>query len=188
MTEEILFMDRDDWRKWLKLNHDKSSRIWLKYYKKHTEKESVRQPEAVEEALCYGWIDSIVKRIDEEQYMQKFTPRNDNSIWSDVNKKRVAQLIKNGKMTEFGMKKINTAKKNGMWNKIKDHTKLDKLPVEIEAEISNNDTFRENWEKLAPSRKKQFLYWINDAKKDETKIRRINKAIEMIINNNLGMM
>ena len=113
MIEEILFKTRDDWRSWLDNNHQKYKEVWLIYYKKHTKKQSVLQPEAVEEALCYGWIDSIVKRIDDERYKQKFTPRNDKSIWSDLNKNRVSKLIKDGKMTEYGLAKINIAKKNG---------------------------------------------------------------------------
>ena len=105
MSKEILFKTRDDWRSWLDNNHQSEKEVWLIYYKKHTIKNSVAQPDAVEEALCYGWIDSIVRRIDEEKYMQKFTPRNEKSIWSDINKKRVALLIKNGKMTESGLEK-----------------------------------------------------------------------------------
>ena len=187
MTKDILFKNREDWRVWLADNHTNFKEVWLIYYKKHTNKQSVKQSEAVEEALCYGWIDSIVKRIDDEQFKQKFTPRRDDSIWSDLNKKRVAQLFKDEKMTKFGLKKINIAKKNGMWNKIQNQTNIDNIPHELKIAIANNKILNDKWIKLAPSRRKQFLYWINDAKRNETKLRRIEKTINLIINNNLGL-
>jgi len=180
MNQEILFENRDEWKNWLKKYHDKKSIIWLIYYKKHSNKKSVKQSEAVEEALCYGWIDSIVRRLDDERYMQKFTPRNDNSIWSDLNKKRVSQLIKNGKMIKYGMKKVNIAKKSGMWTKIRKQTDLKNIPIEFEETLKANKIAKENFEKLAPSYKKQYLYWFNDAKREDTKKRRIAKVIKSL--------
>ncbi len=114
---------------WLDNNHDKEKQVWLIYYKKHVNKNSVTQTQAVEEALCYGWIDSTVRRIDDEKYMQQFTPRNEKSIWSDINKKRIKMLIKNGSMTEAGMKKVRVAKKNGYWNKININTNIKEIPL-----------------------------------------------------------
>lgn len=188
MNKEILLKNRIDWRSWLAENHNRTKEIWLIYYKKHAKKKSVKQREAVEEALCYGWIDSIVKRIDDERYMQKFTPRKENSIWSDLNKKRVKELITNGKMTKYGIRKINLAKKNGMWNKIHNTTNLDYIPKEFKNEFSKNITLRNNWNRLSPSYKKQYLYWINSAKREETKEKRISKSIALILNNEkLGM-
>jgi len=188
MNKGILFKNRDEWRVWLESNHLIEKQIWLIYYKKHIMKNSIAQPDAVEEALCYGWIDSIVKRIDEEKYMQKFTPRNEKSRWSDINKKRVALLITNGKMTKHGLRKINIAKKNGMWNKVSDITNLNFMPEELEKEFLLNSVLKNNWDDLAPSHKKQYLYWINSAKKDETCKKRIKKAIILLNNNEkLGM-
>ncbi|MBU0528607.1 hypothetical protein KKF86_02470 [bacterium] len=132
MNNRILFKDRNEWRSWLENNHDKEDQIWLIYYNKHVNKNSVAQPHAVEEALCYGRIDSIVKRIDEERYMQKYIPRNEKSIWSDTNKKRFTELEKNGKMTEAGMKKVRAAKKNGYWNKINNNSDIKNIPVELD--------------------------------------------------------
>ena len=107
----------NDWKKWLTKNHNKVEELWLIFYKKGTSKPSIDYETAVEEALCFGWIDSLVKKIDEERYVRKFTPRKNNSVWSESNKKCVKRVIKEGRMTEFGMEKITAAKKSGMWNK-----------------------------------------------------------------------
>ena len=98
--ERLSFKNRDEWRNWLKDYHNIAKGIWLIYYKKHTKKPSVYYNDAVEEALCFGWIDSLVKRIDDERYMQKYTPRNPNSSWSELNKQRVEKMIAEGKMTK----------------------------------------------------------------------------------------
>jgi uncharacterized protein YdeI (YjbR/CyaY-like superfamily) len=188
MNKEILFKNRNEWRLWLRKNHNKEMIVWLIYYKKHVNKKSVVQPEAVEEALCYGWIDSIVKRIDEERYIQKFTPRNEKSIWSDVNKKRVEKLINKGKMTEPGMEKIRIAKKNGSWNKIQNFTNIEKIPNELKIVLSKNKIALSNFDQLASSHKKQYIYWIGTAKKEETRKRRSEKAVQLLVKNKkLGM-
>ena len=105
--------DRDEWRKWLENNYDSENEIWLIYYKKHSDKIRIPYDDAVEEALCFGWIDSLVKSIDDEKYMQKYTPRKKNSVWSEYNVKRCEKMIKEGKMTNAGSKLIEEAKKNG---------------------------------------------------------------------------
>jgi len=188
MNKGILFKNRDEWRSWLESNHLNEKQVWLIYFKKHIMKNSVTQPDAVEEALCYGWIDSIVRRIDEEKYMQKFTPRNEKSIWSDINKKRVALLIKNGKMTKAGMKKVRAAKKNSYWNKININTNIKEIPIELKLAFSKNKKALTNFEQLVPSRKQQYIYWIATAKKEETRKGRVLKAIHLLERNEkLGM-
>jgi uncharacterized protein YdeI (YjbR/CyaY-like superfamily) len=114
---QLYIITRSKWRKWLSDNHSKSKGVWLIFYKKETGKPTLDYETAVEEALCYGWIDSIVKKIDKDRYVRKLTPRSNYSVWSELNKKRVKKVIKEGTMTEFGLKKINAAKKAGMWNK-----------------------------------------------------------------------
>ena len=183
MNKEILFKTRDEWRSWLESNHDKEKQLWLIYYKKHIKKISVAQPHAVEEALCYGWIDSIVRRIDEEQYMQKYTPRNKKSIWSDINKRRVSNLIKNGKMTEAGMRKVRAAKKNGYWNKISINSDIKNIPIELEIALTKNKVAHSYFNQLAASHKKQYIYWIGTAKKEETRKRRSEKAVQLLMKN-----
>ncbi|WP_217909479.1 YdeI/OmpD-associated family protein [Desulfosediminicola flagellatus] len=178
-----LFKDRKEWRTWLENNHDKASEIWLVFYKVKTKKKSIKYDEAVEEALCYGWIDSVVRRIDDEQHMQKYTPRKDRSNWSNKNKLRVEKLIKDGSMTEYGLRKIERAKQNGSWNI------LDSVDIRLETPKALKDAFAQNqraekkFEDLAPSRKKQFLWWIESAKRDETKEKRVRETVRLLIEN-----
>src|ERR1044071_7571701 len=110
--------DRKTWRKWLAKNHKLLPGIWLIYYKKDSGKSRVPYAEAVEEALCYGWIDSTQRPLDEESYMQLFMPRKPKSGWSKLNKERVQRLIEEGQMTPAGLEKIELAKQNGSWNKL----------------------------------------------------------------------
>ena len=105
--EYIHFNNRDEFRNWLQKFHDKSPGIWMIYYRKHTGKESILYIEALEEALCYGWVDSIIKKTDEDKYVRKFTPRKNFTNWSDFNKNKVFELIEKGKMTPAGLEKID---------------------------------------------------------------------------------
>lgn len=177
--QQLFFEDRNKWRKWLEENHQTSEGIFLIYYKKNCGKKSMLYAEAVEEALCFGWIDSIVKRIDEDRYMQKFTSRRPNSIWSEINKKRVVKLIEENKMTIAGLEKIEIAKKNGKWyQESKMNYELDKKYFKT---LYSNQKALHEYQKLRPSYKKQYINWIMSAKKDETKIRRTEKMIDMLL-------
>ena len=176
-----LFKDRDAWRAWLKEHHASATELWLIYYKKKAKKSSVAQPDAVEEALCFGWIDSIVKTIDDDRYMQKFTPRKDKSNWSKLNKQRVARLLRQGKMTAAGKAKVKAAKANGSWSRL-DKIELDlELPVELAAALAKNRRAGKAYDDLAPSRKKQYLYWIHSAKRDETRARRVAETVKRLL-------
>ena len=104
--------NRDEWRSWLEKNCNKESVIWLIFYKKHSGKRSVAYSDAIEEALCFGWIDSIIKRFDDEKYIQKFTPRKEKSRWSVLNVRRVREMIKQGRMTDKGLALYKYAEKN----------------------------------------------------------------------------
>ena len=150
------------------------------FYKKHTGKPRVPYDEAVEEALCFGWIDSIVKRIDDEKYTQKFTPRKPDSKWSHSNKKRVEKIIREGRMTEAGLALINAAKKSGKWEQVIQPFKVNAKPLEIINALSANKKAWENFNKLAPSHQRQFLGWITTAKKEETRQRRLKEAVEIL--------
>jgi len=176
-----LFIDRNAWRRWLVKNHDKKKDIWLVYYKRGSGKTSVTYEEALEEALCYGWIDSVVRKIDDEKYMQKYTPRKENSIWSASNKARVERLILEGRMAGPGMKKIEAAKRYGSWHK------LDKIDVRLEVPqdlldaLDRDKKAKEFFDKLPPSHKKQYSWWIISAKRPETRARRIGETIKRLI-------
>lgn len=175
---------RDEWRTWLEKNHHTEKEVWLIFYKKHTGKPTLLYDDAVEEALCYGWIDSIVKRIDDEKYCQKFTPRTKKSKWSELNKKRVKKLIKEGKMTEAGLAKIDEKMLNEKEVKKKELV----IPPEIETALQANEKVWENFVNLAPGYKRQYIGWVMDAKREETRKRRLNELMIVLEKNEkLGM-
>lgn len=176
--ETVYCKNRDDWRAWLEQNHALTDEIWLVYFKKHTKKETVTYAEAVEEALCFGWIDSLIKRIDDQTYMQKYTPRKKNSLWSLVNKNRVKKLIKEGKMTPTGMEQVEIAKKNGMWEKAYSAKKDIEIPDFFEKELKKNKQAFTYFFNLAKSYQNQYLGWILSAKREETRQKRIKIVIE----------
>lgn len=177
---DLYFRNRKEWRSWLERNHSGEKKVWLIDYKKHTDKERIPYDDAVEEALCYGWIDSTVKRMDEERYKQKFTPRNDRSEWSELNKKRVEKLISDGSMTDAGLSKVAYAKESGAWDKSPSGGIIPERSAEFENALESNETARIYFEKLAPSHKKRYLAWITSAKRDDTRIRRIEEAVRML--------
>ena len=188
-SQQTLYItNRDDWRAWLEKHHDSIKEIWLVYYKKHTGTPRIPYDDAVEEALCFGWIDSIIKRVDDETYMQKFTPRKSRSTWSELNRKRVQKLIRQGRMTEAGLAKIREAKKNGTWAEMVTSKKTFELSPGIKKSLSANKKAWENFNKLSSSQKKQYIGWIMSAKKEETRERRLKEAIKMLTQNKkLGM-
>ncbi len=183
--EEIFFKNRETFRSWLENNHDKSPGIWMVYYKNHLKTQGVSYKEALEEALCFGWIDSIIKRIDDEKYVRKFTPRTNISNWSDVNKKIVLELIAQGRMTEHGLKKIDSYKNEGKvtW-KVEDFPEKKNeefvIPDFIAAELGKNEPALTNFNKLPKSHKRNYIGWITSAKKEETKTRRLAEAVGML--------
>jgi uncharacterized protein YdeI (YjbR/CyaY-like superfamily) len=182
------FQGRKNWRAWLAAHHATAQEIWLVIHKKHAAKAGLTYVEALEEALCFGWIDGILKRIDDEKHTIRFTPRRKNSIWSEPNRKRVAKLIQEGRMTEAGLAKIEEAKANGQWEKAAVREDVTLVPPELTAALAGNARARENFEKLAPSYRKQFIYWIGTAKRDQTREKRIKTAIKLLMaNRRLGM-
>ena len=186
--EMIFFADNHSFREWLKFHHDKSPGIWLVIYKKHTKKKSIQHPEALDEALCFGWIDSIIKRVDEETYAIKFTPRTNTSRWSDFNKRRVDELMKNGKMTEAGLLKIESYILTGKvtWesseNKNQKPVQAD-IPDFITEGLAGNEPALANFLLLAPGHKRQYVGWIMDAKREATRMARLEETIRMLKEN-----
>lgn len=178
----IYLSTREQWREWLEQYHATEPGIWLMYYKKHTGKPSIPYGDAVEEALCFGWIDSLIKRIDADRYMRKFTPRNMKSAWSVTNVKRVERLIRQGGMTEKGLRLYHYARDHKMLPDLspKQKTTLPGIPSWIDEALKGNPAARGHFYKLAPSHRRQYLGWIMDAKKDETRQRRLGEALDML--------
>lgn len=179
--ESTYARDRSQWRKWLE-KHATSSGVWLVYYKKGSGKPSVSYDEAVEEALCFGWIDSRVNALDDQRYMQFFSPRKPNSSWSKLNKQRVEQLIQNGLMTAAGLEIIEAAKRDGSWSALDAIEDL-QLSADIMAALDSNKTAAENFMAFSTSVKKNILRWIESAKRPETRLQRIAETVTLAAQN-----
>src|SRR4030065_625910 len=178
--KQLYVTNRDEWREWLSENHVAEAGIWLIFYKKETSRPTIAYEAAVEEALCFGWIDSIIKKIDAMRYARKFTPRSGKSKWSPLNKKRANKMIKQGRMTEVGLAKIKAAKKMGLWDKdLRPRISLD-IPPEFAKALARNKKAKGNFDKLAPSYRKYYIGWITAAKRLETKKRRIDESIALL--------
>ncbi|MEA5604216.1 YdeI/OmpD-associated family protein [Nostoc sp. UHCC 0252] len=173
---------REEWRKWLEENHRTSLGVWLIYYKVKSGKPSVRYSEAVKEALCFGWIDSKIKSLDEERYMQIFTPRKPKSGWSKLNKQYIEQLIEQGLMTTVGLEKIEAAKQNGSWNFL-DAIEALIIPSDLKQALEVNTTAKDNFEAFNNSSKKNILFWIESAKRPETRLKRIEQTVNSVAAN-----
>jgi uncharacterized protein YdeI (YjbR/CyaY-like superfamily) len=174
--ERYYAKNRQEWHQWLSENHETSPGVWLIYHKKNSEQNSVEYEEAVEEALCFGWIDSKVNALDEKRYMQVFTPRKPGSTWSKINKDRVTKLIKMGLMHTAGLKKIKKAKKDGSWNILDDVEDLI-IPEDLQEVLNGNKTALENFNSFTDSSKKQILWWVISAKRPETRKNRIKRIV-----------
>lgn len=170
------FKNTEEWRAWLHENHNKSKGICLILYKVSSPFESMRWEEAVQVALCYGWIDSTAKRIDEQKRKQVFSPRKDKSVWSKLNKTYIEKLLKENLMHESGLKKIEIGKKNGSWNSL-DAVEDLIIPEDLGIAFKKNDLAFANYKNFSPSYRKSYLYWLNQAKRAETRNIRITEII-----------
>lgn len=173
---------RTAWRQWLMDNHAKSPGVWLVFFKKDSGKSSVGYDEAVEEALCFGWIDSLPNKIDEYSYKQLFSPRKPKSNWSKLNKERVEKLIAAGLMQAAGLEKIELAKQNGTWDALNDVEQL-LVPADMQQALDANPIAQENWEKFSRSVRRSILEWILNAKREETRAKRIEETVRLAAQN-----
>jgi len=167
-----------EWRNWLKNNHNKEKSVWLIIYKKESATPSVYYDEAVDEALCFGWIDSKPNKRDEESYYQFFAQRNPKSNWSKVNKEKVVKLIEEGKMEVAGMDMVNHAKQSGTWDALNEVENL-VIPEDLEKELSIHQHAKINFENFPPSIRRGILEWIFNAKRDDTREKRIRETAEL---------
>jgi uncharacterized protein YdeI (YjbR/CyaY-like superfamily) len=179
--KQVHVTTRSQWRQWLARNHEQEKDgVWLVFHKKNTSKPSLGYEEAVEEALCYGWIDSIIKRIDEHAYCRKFTPRKADSLWSNANKQRVEKVTKEGRMTEFGQAKVDIAKNSGRWAVDPQPVIAMDVPPELAEALGRNKSAKEFFEKLAPTYRRQFIGWVIMAKRPETKAMRVRESLALL--------
>ncbi len=169
--------DKKDWRNWLVLNHEKKDAVWLIFYKTKSPKHNLSWSESVNEALCFGWIDSTKRTIDNEKYKQYFTKRKSNSIWSRINKEKVKVLIDQELMMDQGFKSIEMAKENGSWT-ILDSVEALIIPADLIKEFDKRPGSLEYFESLSKSAKKILLSWIVLAKRADTKHKRTIEIAE----------
>jgi uncharacterized protein YdeI (YjbR/CyaY-like superfamily) len=176
----LLFRTQHDWRKWLEENHKQSNGLWLKHAKKSSGKASVSYTEALEEALCYGWIDSQKQAYDQDYFLQKFTPRGPKSVWSKINIAKVEALINSGKMQPAGLVAVNAAKQDGRWDTAYDSPGSSEVPADFQAELNKNPKAKQSFETLNKANIYAFCWRIQTAKKPETRKARIDKFIDML--------
>ena len=171
------FHNQNEFRKWLEKNHNKVDEIFIGFYKVHTKKKSITYSQALDEALCFGWIDGIRKNIDDERYQIRFTPRRKTSKWSNVNVKKAKELIKSGKMKSAGLKEFENRKKYKT-AKYSYEERIEKLSPEYEMKFKSNKNAWEFFQNQAPYYKRIISFWVMSAKKYETRQRRLNVLID----------
>jgi uncharacterized protein YdeI (YjbR/CyaY-like superfamily) len=176
----LAFETQEAWRAWLHDHHADSPGIWLRIYKKGSGQPTVTYAEALDEALCYGWIDSQKASNDEASFLQRFSIRKARSIWSKVNREHVARLIEAGKMQPAGLAAIETTKANGQWEAAYDAQSTAKLPEDLEAALAANPEASAFWETLNKANRYAFTFRITTAKKPETRAKRVAWAIDKL--------
>lgn len=174
--------ERREWRRWLQVNHETEKAIWLQFYKKHTDKTSISYEDVVEEALAFGWIDGMIRRIDNHRYKLRFTPRRSGSIWSELNIARVEKLLREGKMTKHGMMAFERRTDKVS---VAEQFKADEPPVpkDFLTTLEKNKRASENFSRFAPSYRKRYIVWLTSARTPETRKRRVKEAVDLIARN-----
>jgi uncharacterized protein YdeI (YjbR/CyaY-like superfamily) len=177
MTTALITIDvrtRRQWRAWLAKNHASSPGIWLVRHKQHTGVQSMPYEDIVREALCFGWIDSLIKRLDDDRYALKVTPRQPTSKWSDVNRRRWDELKAAGLLAAPGLAAAPTA------NRYTPHPSIPELPAYIAKAFKTNLAAWQHFQALAPTYRRDFVVWIHTAKRPETRDRRIRESIRLL--------
>jgi uncharacterized protein YdeI (YjbR/CyaY-like superfamily) len=172
------FQDRDEWRAWLAHNHTTQAEAWVVILKNRTPRPGIYLEEAIEEAVCYGWIDSIMHGSPSGFYYLRFTPRKPGSIWAVSNIQRVERLIAQGKMTEAGLAKVWEAQENGEWQAALQREESSNLPEDLKNALKSHPVAQANFKQYPASQKKQLLYWLASAKTEATRQKRLQEIIE----------
>jgi uncharacterized protein YdeI (YjbR/CyaY-like superfamily) len=173
--DTVVVEDRQEWREWLEEHHDDVSEIWLVFYKRHTGINTLSYDDAVEEAICFGWIDSLIRRLDDDRYARKFTPRKADSKWSTINRRRYADLLARGLLTEPGRARPPTGH-SGDAKKVS----ATKIPSYIKERLKTNPQAWQNFQQLAPSYRRNYIGWIDSAKRPQTREKRLQEALELL--------
>ena len=179
ISKTLYVTSREEWRGWLTTHYESETEVWLIFYKKHSGQPRISYDHAVEEALCFGWIDSIVKRIDDEKFAQKFTPRRDGSRWSALNIRRLRKLIREGRMTEAGLVKVDRTTLSGR-PRAKPSAGDTDIPRIVKQALMADAKGWRNFRSLTPSRRNAYIRLITDAKTEETREQRVQQAISLL--------
>ena len=174
----LLVRTLGEWRRWLAKHHASESEVWLIFHKQHTGVASIDYKDALDEALCFGWVDSLIKRLDDRRFARKFTPRRADSRWSDVNRKRYAELEAEGRLKAPGIERAPTSR--GSAPRPPRRELPAKLPAYIQAALKKHPKARRNFEALAAEQRRRYFAWIESAKREETKLRRLEEAIGLL--------
>jgi uncharacterized protein YdeI (YjbR/CyaY-like superfamily) len=174
------FPSQQDWEAWLEENHAGSGGLWIKFARKGSRIESVTYQEAVEAALCYGWIDGQSRSFDDQFWLQRFTPRRAKSKWSKINCQRATELIAQGKMKAAGLREVEAARRDGRWEAAYDSPRTMSVPEDFQSKLDENPRARECFAGLDSRNRYAILYRIQDAKKPETRARRIEQLVSML--------
>jgi uncharacterized protein YdeI (YjbR/CyaY-like superfamily) len=165
----------EQWRRWLAAHHDSESEVWLVFHRRHTGRASIAYEDALDEALCFGWVDSLIKRLDDGRYARKFTPRRADSIWSTANRKRYAQLKVSGRLMPAGLNRAPTDRRYDVRRPLPS-----RVPQYIQDALRKRPKAWRSFESLAPSHRRRYVAWIDFAKQQETKMRRLQEAIRLL--------
>ena len=183
LANALFFKNRDEWHNWLEKNHRAINEIWLIHYKKSSGKKGLNHFDAVEEAICFGWIDGKLKKIDEERFILRYSPRKSKSVWSKINKENAEKMISLGKMTKAGFDKIEEAKKQGFWDNAYTNLVKERLPSDLKNALIVNKKAWNNFQQFANSYRNMYIGWVKNAKTEETRKKRISEVVKNSLEN-----
>ena len=181
-AERVEVKDQAAWRRWLQRNHTRTSGVWLVIAKKGRGVPGLMLEEAVEEALCFGWIDSKPNKLDDDRFLLWLAPRKPKSVWSAINKRRIDELVASGRMTDAGLAAIKVAKANGSWAAL-EHTDALVIPEDLGAALDAQPKAKAHFDGFPPSSKRIILEWIRTAKRDETRTKRVEETVRLAADN-----
>jgi len=182
-SDDQEFKDQKEWRIWLENNNSSELEVWVIIQKKKSGKKGLRYEEAIEEAICFGWIDSKMQSINSERFRLRFSPRRKNSIWSKKNKETAEKMIQTGKMTNAGFMAIKMAKENEKWDNAYSSKDQPTIPTDLIEALRKNELAWRNFTKFSCSTKLQYVHWIINSKKDETRQKRITEVVKKAVKN-----
>jgi len=183
MGNSLHFENRENWRSWLEKNHDREAWAWLSFYKKGGGKKGITLAESVEEAICFGWIDGKLRKVDDLSFIVRFSPRKAKSVWSMINKERAERLVGSGRMTSMGLAKISEAKEAGTWDNAYTNRTRDKMPADLREALMKDMRAWKHFHGFANTYRNMYVGWIANAKTNETRNKRIEKVVEQAIKN-----